>query len=173
MPVEGAIADAARAQLPVTWDALSQDTKRFGDGFLQNKVDLIVETIFGVQIPVAEEDTYPLRVINYAGKMVALELISPGIDFWMNETQTITTTGTNEIDSYVDRPETLRKLGERLAWETRRDEPMIFALLGRTPPQRGLPRPDISVSTTDVLLTPDPRGFPAPYTPSTGAQRLT
>lgn len=173
MPVEGAIANAARGFLPVTWDALSKDTERYGDGFLQTKIDLIVETIFGVQIPVAEEDTYPLRVINYAGKLVALELIAPGIDFWMNETQTITTTGTNEIDSYVDRPDKLRQLYDRLAWEARRDEPMIFALLGRPRPQRGLPRPDISTDVNDVLLTPSPREFPAPFKQGTGTQRLT
>jgi hypothetical protein len=102
-----------------------------------------------------------------------LELIAPGIDFWMNELTTLTATGTHEIESFVDRPEKLRQLGERLAWEVRRDEAGIFALLGRSAPQRGLPRPDISTPVTDVLLTPDPRRFPAPYTTAPGGQRLT
>ena len=172
MPVAGAIADAARGLLPVTWDALSQDA-RFGDGFLQDKIDLIEEILFGAPIAVADEDTYPLRVINYAGKLVALELVTPGIDFWMNEQVMVTATGTNETDTFVDRPEKLRQLYDRLAWETRRDQNMIYALLGRTVPSRGLPRPDISTPATDVLLTPDPRGFPAPFSTTTTGQRLT
>lgn len=173
MAVPGAIAERARGILPVTWDALSRDTQRFGDGLLEDKIDLVKEALFGTVIPATDEDDHPLRVIDYAAKMVAYELISPGIDFWMNEVIQESASGTNETHAWIDRAEKLRLLGERLGWEIRRDEPMIFGLLGRKPALKRIPIMGISTPADDVLLTPNPREFPAPYRQGTGVQRLT
>jgi hypothetical protein len=172
VPVVGAIADAARRHLPLTWDALSQDA-RFGDVLLQGAVDLVKDRLFGTVIAPTAESSYPRRVIDYAGKLVAIELVEPGIDYWMNESLTVTTTGTNETESWVDRAEKLREVGDRLAWQVRQDERAIMALLGLPVAPRSLPRPAISTDPADVLLTPSPREFPAPFRQGTGTQRLT
>lgn len=172
MAVEGAIAEAARRVLPVTWDALSRDTNRFGDALLQSIVDTVKDTLFGNVVTAQAEDQYPLRVIQYAGKMVALELIPAGIDFWMNELLQESASGVAEQHTFVDRADKLRQQGERLGWEITRDSNDIYALLGRRPNRR-VPVMGISISADDVLLTPNPREFPAPFRQGTGAQRLT
>lgn len=172
MPVVGAIATAARGILPVTWDALSRDAQRFGDALLQQAVDVTKEVIFGTIIPVGAEANYPLRVIRYAGRLVALELIEPGIDFWMNELLSESASGTNEVHTFTDRADKLRQLGDRLGILVRAEEADVLALLGR-PKLKRIPRMGISTPKDDLLLTPSPREFPAPFGPRTGTQRLT
>lgn len=160
MAVTGAIADAARSVLPVTWDALAGDS-RYGDGFLARKVELVKENVFGEVIPEAQEDDHPLIVQDYCGKLVALTLIPAGIDFWMNAEITVTTTGTQEVAAYVDRAATLRQLGQDLLVETRKLQPDIEEILGFHR-QRATRRPLISTLDED-FLTPDPLEFPRPY----------
>lgn len=161
MPVEGAIAAAARSTLPVTWDALATDSQRYGDGFLQTKVNLVKERLFGSVITTVQESAYALRVIDYAGKLVALEMITPGIDFWMNEVTSESATGTNEQHTYVDRAETLRKLREVLLREVRTLEPEVLPLIG-TPVVLNRSVPAISSADAE-LLTPSPLDFGRPY----------
>ncbi len=154
MAVEGSIAEFARGVLPYTWDALSRDAT-FGDDLLQLHVDTVKEVVFGSVIPVLDEDGFPLRVLRWCGKKVALELIEPGMDLWMNQAQQISATGTNETESFEER-------GKRLAAELLREESEVLALLGK-PKIRNIPRMGITTAEDDLLLTPDPRGFPLPY----------
>jgi hypothetical protein len=172
MPVQGAIADAARAVLPVTWDALSRDTDRFGDGLLADTIEVVIEEMLGSVVDETALELLPLRAIRYMGKKVALELIPAGIDFWMSEPVQESAEGPNETHTWIDRANRLMALGESLGWEIRRDEPLILALLGRKATPKNLPRMGISTPADDVLLTPDPRGFPAPFKQGTG-QRLS
>lgn len=161
MSVEGSIAEFARGVLPYTWDALSREDA-FGDALLQRNVDTVKEVVFGSVIPVADEDGHPLRVLRWCGKKVALELIDPGIDMWMNQAFQISATGTAEIQTYEQRSEVLRKLREQLLAEVARDENDILALIGK-PRIRNVPRMGISTPADDLLLTPNPRGFPLPF----------
>src|SRR4051812_7734572 len=102
MAVDGVIAERARAVLPVTWDALSRDS-RFGDGLITTALNTVKERTLGSVITPTLEGTLPLIVIDYVAKLVALELITPGIDYWHREgPMTIATTGTNETETYVD-----------------------------------------------------------------------
>ena len=135
MTLEGAIAERTRGILPVTWDALSKDD-RYGDGLLQTAIDTAKAWVTDEVVPPdEEEDTYPVTVIDYIAKIAALEMIPPGIDFWMNEPISETATGTDEVHTFTDRAETLRKLGEELLEGTRDKADEIAALLP-APPQR-------------------------------------
>lgn len=161
MPVEGAIAERARGILPVTWDALSGDA-RYGDGLLQSSVDTAKESVLGQVILPADELSLPLIVINFVAKIVALEVIPAGIDFWMSEPIGLATTGTNEAISYVDRPAQLGKLRDMLLQETRTDATDIAGVVGY---RRSSSRSRMKISTPDDLfLTPSPQEFPRPYT---------
>lgn len=161
MAVEGAIAESAKSTLPITWDALLTDS-RYGESLLTAKVDYVKEKLFGEVITVGEEETYSLMVINYAAKLVALEMIPPGIDFWMNQPSSESATGTTEVHTFVDRAEALRKLAERLLQEVRRDEADVLALLNR-PRKSARSVPALS-TIDDDLLTPSPQDFPRPFT---------
>lgn len=173
MPVAGVIAEAARGVLPVTWDALSRDTQRFGDDLLADAVDAVMDQMLGTILAPEEQDALPLRAVRFMGKMVALEIIPAGIDFWMNEPTSESAQGPNENHTWVDRAKQLESLADRLSIEKLRDMDAILALLGRKPALKTLPRMGISTSADDVLLTPSPREFPAPYKQGNGTQRLT
>lgn len=164
MPLEGAIAERTRAVLPVTWDALVADP-RFGDGLLQTAIDYAKENVTGeVVAPADESDTYPLIVIDYIAKMAALEIIPPGIDFWMNEAIAESATGTNEVHSFEARAEILRETRKDLLEETRRRAGEIAEVLGyRRTRTTGVP---LSSTIDDEFLTPSPQEFPRPYAAS-------
>lgn len=160
MPVTGAIADRAKGIIPVTWDALSLDT-RFGDARLQEALDLVKESVFGVVIAPAAESSYPLLVIDYAAKLAALELIPAGIDMWANEPISVSATGTNENTTYESRIQALLKLREQLLAETRNLAADVAALVGyRRPLSKSLP---LNSAMNDPFLTPAPQEFPRPY----------
>lgn len=172
MSDQGIIANAARAVLPVTWDALSRDTDRFGDGLLNDTINVVLEEMLGAVADDAALELLPLRVIRFIGKKVALELIPAGIDFWMSEPVQESAEGPNETHTWIDRANKLQVLAQQLGLEIRRDEPAILAILGRKAAPKHLPRMGISTPADDVLLSPDPRGFPAPFKQGTG-QRLS
>lgn len=160
MAVDGAIAERARGILPVTWDALSL-ASQFGDARLRTAVDSVKEAVFGVVVQPTAEAAYPLMVIDYVAKLVALELITPGIDYWMSEPVTVSTTGTNETTSYTDRAAQLRLLREDLLKDTRRLWPEIAGLIAF---RRTSSAPIPLVSTMDEpFVTPSPFEFPRPY----------
>lgn len=163
MAVEGAIAERTRGILPVTWDALSRDP-RFGDGILRTTIDTVKERTFGVSVDPTVESAYPLVVIDYAAKLVAIELCDPGIEIWMDQPVSESATGTNENHTFVDRAETLRKLREALLTETRLEAPNVAPLINFTRISNQ-PRPKIN-TLDDEFLTPSPQEFPRPYAPT-------
>jgi hypothetical protein len=158
MAVAGAIADAARGELPVTWDMLSKD-RRFGDALLQRAIDTVKEKILGTTA--GNEEELPLIVIKYLGKLVALDLITPGIDSWRDNPVSLVTTGTNEQTTYSDPVEGLLKLRELLLKATRDDWADVAPLINFRR-LRGGPRPLIN-TLDDEFLTPSPQEFPRPY----------
>lgn len=166
MAVEGSIAEFARGILPYTWDALSREAQ-FGEDLLQRNVDLIKEDVFGTIIVIAAEDFFPLKVLKWCAKKVAIELIPSGIDMWMNQAQQVSATGTHEVESFEHRSKRLEELRALLLAEVLRDENEILGLVGR-PRISTRPRMGISVVEDDLLLTPDPRGFPLPYKQARG-----
>lgn len=160
MAVEGAIAERTRGILPVTWDALAGDS-RYGDGLLRSTIDTIKERIFGTVGLPATESLQPLIVIDYVAKLAALELINPGIDFWMNEPVAESAEGTNENHAFVNRAEELRQLRAFLIDETRRLAPEVDPLIDFTRISNA-PRPRLN-TIEDEFLTPSPQEFPRPF----------
>lgn len=161
MAVEGAIAERVRGNLPVTWDALSRDS-RFGEALLRSTIDTVKERVTGENIAPAMEATYPLVVVDFLAKHAALELCTPGIDYWMSEPTSESATGTNENHTFVDRAEALRQLREDLLKQTRLMQPEVAPLIGYRP-LTNAPRPLINTMDDD-FLTPSPQEFPRPYT---------
>jgi hypothetical protein len=93
-----------------------------------HRIDTKKEEIFGVVFPAAE-DLYPLIVINYVAKLVAIELIPAGIDYWRSEPITVSATGTNENTTYSDPVVALQQLREDLLAETSREWELVKPLI--------------------------------------------
>lgn len=160
MAVEGEIANRTKAIMPITWDALSKDT-RFGEELIRSTIDTVKERIMGEVIDPENEGTYPLVVIDYLSKLSAIELINPGIDFWMSQPQSTTTTGTSEEVTYPARTTELRNLRTNLLAEIKRLEPEVIPLIDYKRVSRA---PRASSSTqNDPFLTPSPQEFPRPF----------
>jgi hypothetical protein len=162
MPVAGPVADRVRGLIPVTWDALSRDP-RVGDGPLQAAINLAKETVTGTVVPSTQEQNYPLIAIDYIAKVAVIEIIPGGIDFWMNQAQSVSASGTNENLSYTDRASRLDQQRQELLEETRTKYTEVAKLIGywldngRAVPQMS------SANINPFHLTPSPEEFPRPY----------
>jgi hypothetical protein len=160
MPIGGAIATRVRAILPVTWNALEGDS-RYGDALLQTAIDTAKDAVTGQVVASSAETTYPLIVRDFIAKVAALELINPGIDFWMNEPSSESAEGTNENHTFVDRAEKLKELRDALLAETRDKADEIAEILGFTRvSSKQVPRIN---TMDDPFLTPSHQEFPRPY----------
>ena len=165
MPLPGDIAERTRGILPVTWDALESDS-RYGDTLLATALEIARETVLGKQSTEAEEDLLPRIVVDYVAKIAVIEIIPAGIDYWMSETLSVVTTGTNETETYTDRAAMLRELRNDLLAETRAKADDIAGLVSYWPANSVAPRPAMN-TIDDVLLTPSPQEFPRPFTQTT------
>lgn len=160
MAVEGEIANRTKAIMPITWDALSKDT-RYGEELLRQTIDTVKERIMGEVVDPENEGNYPLVVIDYLSKLSAVELINPGIDFWMSQPQSSTATGTAEDVTYPSRTTELRNLRTNLLAEIKRLEPEVIPLIDYKRVSRA---PRASSSTqNDPFITPSPQEFPRPF----------
>ena len=160
MAVTGAIADATRNVMPTTWDMLSQEPQ-FGDVSLRSVIDTKKEEVFGTAGTPDDEEFLPLIVVRYMGKLVALELISPAMDAWRNKPVTVTTTGTNEVESFTDAIETLQTLRKNLLEQTRAEWGLVAPLIDFRRITNSA-RPALN-TIDDDFLTPSPQEFPRPY----------
>lgn len=161
MAIEGMIAERVRGLLPITWDALTKDS-RYGETFLQVAIDTAKEDVTGEVVPASTEDTeYGYIVRDFIAKKAVLQIIPAGIDFWMNQTIAETAEGTHEVTSFTDRAEQLRRLYELLLKEIKGMEDEIAEILGfRRTSTVGLP----SINTLeDEFLTPSHQEVTRPF----------
>ena len=149
-----------RGLIPITWDALSTDKRGFGDELLQGAIDTAKEGIAGTVVDPLVEETYPLIVIDFIAKAATVEIIPGAIDYWMSQSISTVTTGTNETTAYESRVAALQNLRNQLTFEIRDKAAEIAGLLGyrRTDSRRPL-----LSSIDDLFLTPAPQEFPRPY----------
>lgn len=123
----GAFYAQAKSHLPITWAHLEQEQ---GDAVLQNIVEVVKLKLFNATIAVEDEIDYDLRIQSYAGKCIALAVIPRAIDYWMNQHQSLSATGTNENVSFPDRIEALKALQERLLSDIAKERDEVEALIG-------------------------------------------
>ncbi len=126
----GSIFEYARSEIPYTWDALQQSDK-YGDKFLQRKVEVAKLRVLNQEILPENEDELDIRVQDYLGKVSALYVIPAGIDYWMVQHDTITTGGggTTEVASYPDRIEALKETYRNLLIQVKNLEDEIDGLI--------------------------------------------
>lgn len=150
----GEITEQARQIMPVTWDALSKDV-RYGDRMLQTRVSYVKYKLFATVVdPTLEATIYNPLVQDYVAKVTALQIIPAGIDYWMEQHASISTTGTAESVAYPDRIAHLQKLQEWLLREISDLTPELPGLLTVRRKGRG-PK----VGNALDLLTPNPQEY--------------
>lgn len=143
----------ARSNIVDTWDLLEKK-ETYGQALLQSKVDLAKYRVFGtIANATIESQIYNPLQLNYAAKLVVLDVIPTAIDYYKNQRQTINTTGTQESVSYPDRIRALEKL-----YTTFTKEAMELAT--ELPELRARSRKATPKYNTKALVTLDPSTFP-------------
>lgn len=164
MAVTGGIADWAKGELPEEWIAL--ETK-YGDSFMQRKIDSVVLHLFGSARTTEQQEAMDARLLDYAGKLVALELINPGISYWSKQALSMGARGQNETKAYNDRAKDLKELREQLLAQTRAMQVEIWPLI----PDRRALRTPVGPRVRQVVgsVTSDPDDFERTFAESDDA----
>lgn len=117
----GGIFDGVYDHMPSTFDALRND-RRFGERRIQRVITLIQMRVTGSYVtPDLEISTYPLPLLDYLSKRVALELCTPGIDYWARQEKTLTAQGPTEITSFPEIINALKELRNHLTEQLEQD----------------------------------------------------
>lgn len=162
MAIQGAVADRVRALIPVTWDALENDP-RVGDSTLQSSIDVAKDATTGAVVDPSQEDLYAVAVVDYIAKLAVIEIANTAIDFWMNQALAVSSTGTNENLSYVDRASYIDNLRQEYLLWTRENSLRISKIAGYYL-DNGESAPQLSSATINPFhLTPSPEEFPRPF----------
>ncbi len=151
----GAIYQAAKSFLPITWERL-EESEHFGDKQLQNKVEIAKLSLLGVEIPVDDENNLDIRVAAYIAKIAVLSVIPAGKDYWAAMAVSKTTTGTDESVSYPDRIDMLEQLHDQLVDEIAKDRDDISELIDLPSIRRSNSVPSVSDGTDEGYITPNP-----------------
>jgi len=140
----GAIVDGASMFMPITFAALQKDA-RYGDRALQRRAELVKMKVLGYTVPADQEEQFDLVLLDFLSKRVALELITPGIDFWSRQLRTATATQTAEVSSFPDMIASLKELRIRLADELTQDWREVQLMVPGTPNRKVVPMPASSL----------------------------
>lgn len=151
--------------MPSTWKVLVEDSELYGPAFIDRKIKKVVVRLFGVSLTDAEQEDLDPLVADYAGKLLALELINPGMDYWSKQPTSIAAHGRNENKSYNDRAQSLRDLRTSLLEQTR----LMWAEVQPLIPNRRFRRVSAVPRVVEVTgaHTPNPYDFERPYTDPT------
>lgn len=162
----GAVLDIVRRYIPASYDAMLRATA-FGpvDGF-QAHADYVKFRLFATAPAASLEATsYDPMLLEFLGKLTAMRLIPPAIDFWGNQRISVDIeTGTrNERVMFPERRAQLWELYKRLAEETKADFIELRGLYDFVM-RGGLTgiTPAVGFGSGDKI-TPDPRDFGGPF----------
>ena len=149
------ISEKAASNMPETWAQLRKSAV-FGSAFIASKEQYVKFRLFGtVANPQDENSFYNPVVQEYAGKIFALAMIGPGIDYWGNQTISVSLKGTDETVSYADRVKMLIELQKRLAAEASELLPLVEHAINLVPFTKAFAK----VSPPGEDMTPDPQKF--------------
>lgn len=121
----GAVVDRVRLLIPSSYRAmLSGVSPYFGQSDFQAHADLVKWRLFATTVAAtAEASTWDLNVIAFMGKLTTLQVIPAAVDYWGSIAQTSSfNTGTQTgTTSFVNRPEELWKVFDRLQMEAKQE----------------------------------------------------
>lgn len=156
----GAVTDIVRRYVPASYRAMIGVTNSYYTiSDLQALADFVQFRTFSTVVgSTLEASLYDLEHQTLLGMLTTLQFIPAAVDFWSDQLQTESTTGTNEVISYFDRRGDLWKLFDRL----KEDSTQLAIELGAPiNVARGvIPRVSYGDGGRGILVTPDPEKFP-------------
>jgi len=157
----GAIADRVRGYIPQTYQALA-NASYYGETLIQQHIDDVKFKLFATSVDYGLEATvYDRYVLRYVGKVCAVDIIPSAIDFWMDQLQSETLTGTDEQIAYPDRINALEKTYAKLTAELDAEREEFESWVTPTIRLSGV-SPLVDTSNDDEV-TSDPADFVKEY----------
>jgi len=161
--MQSPIALAARDELPETWDALIEaDT--FGPDALERRLNTVMYRLFGAVLDMPEQEALSPLLATYAGKLFALDIIIPGIDYWSKQALAHSA-GDRETKAYKDRAEDLAKLRDLIFKDAASLLPAVETELPQIPRRVGDTARVQEAGLLTAHVTPDPFSFEPLYGP--------
>lgn len=151
----GTIYERAKANLPTTWNIL-EALPTYGDKYLQDKIEIHKLNVLGSVVAVEDEEDLDIRVQEFIAKCAVLSVIPAGVDYWLDQQQMISATGTHETVSFPDRISALWKLYEKLMAEIAREQPIIDDITDTPIASPAGSAPQFSEGTDEGFVTPLP-----------------
>lgn len=164
----GAITDVVKRTVPASYRAMvgpsDISSSYYSKAQLQSLVDYVqfklLATVAGATL---EATVYDLVLLEFLGKVTTIKFIPAAIDFWMDQYEQQTTTGTNEHVQFAARLAHLREIQQELSSTIDAEWGQLAPIYGFViRGQRGM-KPDVSYGDNGrgLLLTPDPQEWPA------------
>lgn len=151
----GAIVDGVSDHMPTTAEAL-KNSPSFGERRMQKIATLIQLRVLKEYVnPDQEITSYELPLLDYFSKRVALELCTPGIDYWARQIRTETAVGPGEIISFPDMIAALEKLRDRLVIELEENWRELSFFVPGLKQRKAVPMPG---SSLEFHETPEENG---------------
>jgi hypothetical protein len=157
------IDDITKGLIPTTWDALN-NASTVGPTVLAARVQFAEEMIWGSVPSDTTQNNMSTLVADFIAKYAAIQIIDVALDYWREQPQSITTTGTAEVESYGDRLAFLRERKSSLIEELAQLAPQVDPLIPNELQRRT--RPLIS-TIDDPLLSPSPQDLGPAFGPLT------
>lgn len=164
----GALTDAVKRTVPASYRAMigpsDVSSSYYSKAQLQQLADYVqfrlLATVAGATL---EGTNYDLVLQDFMGRVTTLKFIPAAIDYWMDQYEQQTTTGTNEVVQFAARLAHLREVQEDLAASVADDWMMLAPVYGFVIYGMGGLTPGVSYGDNgrELLLTPDPQEWPA------------
>jgi len=159
----GALTEVVRRYVPASYRAMigpSEASSYYSLSDLQAIVVYVQERLFATHADMTAEAAVwsPLQ-LEFIGKVATVKFIPAAIDYWMDQQEQVTTTGTNETETFANRLSHLREVQKELLEDIAQEAPYVL-------PQY-LASTEVKVSYYDddlqILITPDPQQFQRAY----------
>jgi hypothetical protein len=158
----GAVTDVVKRYIPASYRAMVGTTNSYYSlSDLQDLADFVQYRLFSTVVGATNEATqYDLEHRELLGMLTAMQFIPAAIDYWSDQIQSESTTGTHEVVSYFDKRDSLWKLFAQI----QKDAQLLAIDLGVSIQQARAVIPKISYGDNGrgVLITTDPAIFPRP-----------
>ena len=157
------IALAAMDELPETWNALLE-APTFGDEALERRLNTLMYRAFGAVLTDEEQAILSPVLASFMGKRLALDIITPGIDYWSKQALSHSA-GERESKAYKDRAEDLKELRKQILADTAAMLPEVEAELPARPKRLADTARVMPAGFLEPHVTADPFGYPPMYGP--------
>lgn len=156
----GAITDIVRRYVPASYRAMVGSTNPYySQADLQALSDYVQARLFSTVVGATlEASMYDIKKRELLGMLTTLQFIPAAVEYWGDQIQSESTTGTHEVVTYFDRRDQLWKLFTQI----QKDSNLLAIDLGVSlaEAKASIPRVSYGDNGRHVLTTPDPELFP-------------